>query len=142
MQVWDGNIIQTAGNVTEFTNKTLAPFFHNLVSRTNEDNFFIPVDDWIACTDPSTPIACALSWARDSNEWNCDYVYSQIFNDTDLLTNGYAAGGIPIVELQVSKAALRLGTWLNEIVRGQYNQDREVILQNYPSWVNGSTGGI
>lgn len=82
-----------------------------------------------------------MSWARDSNEWNCDYVYSQIFNNTDLLTSGYAEGGFPIVELQVSKAALRLGTWLNQIVRGHYNTDRQVILENWPSWVNGSTGG-
>lgn len=37
-------------------------------------------------------------------------------NDTDLGTDGYAQGAVPIVELQMSKAALRLGTWLNMLV--------------------------
>jgi hypothetical protein len=39
-----------------------------------------------------------------------------VVNGTDLGTSGYATGAVPIVELQISKAALRLGTWLNKLV--------------------------
>jgi len=71
---------------------------------------------WLACTNPSTPEECATSWAKESNRWDCDYVYSRVVNGTDLGTSGYATGAVPIVELQISKAALRLGTWLNKLV--------------------------
>ena len=68
-------------------------------------------------------------WARDANGWTCDCLYSQIYNGTNLLTSGYAEGAFQIVELQVSKAALRLTSWMNAIVDGKYNMDREVILR-------------
>lgn len=71
---------------------------------------------WLSCVDPSTPEECATSWAMESNRWDCDYVYSRVHNDTDLGTDGYADGAVPIIELQISKAALRLGTWLNKLV--------------------------
>lgn len=78
---------------------------------------------WLACSDPTTPEECATTWAKESNKWDCDYVYSRVRNDTDLGTDGYAVGAVPIVELQISKAAFRLGTWLNKLVAGiQYEQ--------------------
>jgi hypothetical protein len=83
-------------------------------------------------------LECALSWARDSNALNCDYVYSQAINGTDLATSGYATGAFPIVELQMSKAILRLGTWLNRLVDGESDHRQSVVLQTDPSW---STSG-
>lgn len=71
---------------------------------------------WVRCSDPSTAVECATTWARETNAWNCAYVYSKLDNTTDLATSGYAVGAFPIVELQISKAALRLGTWLNKLV--------------------------
>ena len=85
---------------------------------------------WLACSDPSTPKECATRWAKESNRWDCDYVYSRVRNDTDLGTDGYATGAVPIVELQISKAALRLGTWLNNLVLGEkYAQEGQEILE-------------
>ncbi|KKZ60849.1 hypothetical protein EMCG_04439 [[Emmonsia] crescens] len=139
--VWDTAIIMADAKVDEgFSNKTIDPYFSKLLSRIKKDNFFIPTHEWLECTDPSTPIACALAWARDSNALTCDYVFSQVFNGTDLLESGYASGAFPIVQLQVSKSALRLATWLNRIVGGWY-KDREVILQTNPSWLLGPTKG-
>jgi hypothetical protein len=80
---------------------------------------------WLACSDPATAEKCATGWATESNRWTCDYVYSQIDNGTDLGTNGYALGAVPIVELQISKAALRLGTWLNKLVGSAHEADME-----------------
>lgn len=139
--MWDGYIIYSDANVTKFSNQSISPFFTSLVSRIKADDFFEPTAEWLACSDPSTPVECALSWARDTNTWTCDYVYSQIFNGTNLLTSGYAKGAYPIVEIQVSKAALRLGTWLNKLVAGDYDMDRKVVLQTNPSWVLGPDAG-
>ncbi|KAL8283409.1 hypothetical protein RQP46_005819 [Phenoliferia psychrophenolica] len=139
--VWDGKIIYTLANVTLFPNTSIAPFFESTVSKIKDDLFFEPTASWLSCVDPSTPLGCALEWARESNAWTCDYVYSQIFNGTDLATSGYATGAGPIVELQTAKAGLRVAVWLNAIVKGDYNKARKVILFNNPSWVLGPDDG-
>ncbi|KAJ9157203.1 Nuclease PA3 [Pleurostoma richardsiae] len=139
--VWDGSIIYYDANVTGFSNTSLDPFFAGLVARISADSFFETTASWLSCVDPSTPLGCALDWARDTNGWTCDYVYSQVFNDTDLATSGYADGGVPIVEIQTAKAALRLGTYLNKLVDGDYKMDREVILRTNPSWALGPNEG-
>jgi hypothetical protein len=134
VQVWDGYIVYADAKVTSFPNTTIQPFFQHLLSRIQKDDFEIPRSEWISCTDPSRSLECALSWARDSNALNCDYVYSQTINGTDLATSGYATGAFPIVELQMSKAILRLGTWLNRLVDGDHH-DHGVVLQTDPSWL-------
>jgi hypothetical protein len=107
------------------------------MSRIQKDDFEIPTSEWISCTDPSRSLECALSWARDSNALNCDYVYSQAINGTDLATSGYATGAFPIVELQMSKAILRLGTWLNRLVDGEDSSRQSVVTQTDPNRLNG-----
>jgi hypothetical protein len=80
---------------------------------------------WRKCVDPSTPEKCAEVWAKESNALDCNYVYKHLQNDTDLGPSGYADGAVPIVELQIAKAAVRLGAWLNGIVEGV--KESEVI---------------
>ncbi|KAF1988576.1 nuclease PA3 [Aulographum hederae CBS 113979] len=122
--VWDGYIIYSITGVQNFSNETISPYPASLLSRIEEDVFAEPISSWISCSDPSTPLRCALEWARESNAWTCKYVYSHDYNETDLLTDGYALEAYPIVEMQVSKAALRLATWLNRLVIQMYEQDR------------------
>ncbi|KAI1307116.1 nuclease P1 [Xylaria venustula] len=138
--IWDGAIIYQLAGVTSFKNDTIQPYFKKIVSRIQQDNFFIPTADWVSCTDPGRATGCSLVWARDTNDWTCDYVYSQVFNGTDVATSGYAEGAYPIVEIQVAKAALRMATWFNKLVDGHY-KERETILRLNPSWVGGPSGG-
>ncbi|KAI1268071.1 nuclease P1 [Xylariaceae sp. FL1019] len=138
--IWDGAIIYSLANVKSFDNTTIQPFFKNIASRIRRDDFFTPTSEWTSCTDPGRPGECALSWARDTNAWTCDYVYSQNFNATDLATSGYAEGAWPIVNIQVAKAALRMATWFNRLIDGSY-KEREVILRLNPSWIGGPAGG-
>lgn len=132
LQVWDGWIVYADANVTSFLNTTIQPFFKDLVSRIQEDDFSVPSSEWIACSDPSRPVECALSWARDSNALNCDYVYAHAIDDVDLATSGYATGAFPIVELQMGKAILRIATWLNRLVAGDHHDTKGVVLQTEP----------
>jgi hypothetical protein len=112
-----------------FSNQSIDPFFTNLVSRIRKDDFFEAPYMWLKCSDPSTAAACATVWAKESNKWDCDYVYNNVDNTTDVATTGYAVGAFPIIELQISKAALRLGTWLNKLVEGRaYNVDEQIEL--------------
>ncbi|CAI6339779.1 unnamed protein product [Periconia digitata] len=117
--VWDGYIPYLAANVSEpFSNQSIAPFFSNLVSRIRKDQFYEAPYMWTACTDPARSVECATRWATESNQWTCDYVYSRVNQSADLAEDGYAFGAVSIVELQISKAALRLATWLNNLVDG------------------------
>ncbi|KAF2839205.1 nuclease PA3 [Patellaria atrata CBS 101060] len=127
--VWDGEIIYADAGVTVFPNASIHPFMINLVDRINKDSFSVPTSEWLSCTNPNTPQQCALAWARDSNTWTCRYVYKYAYNNTDLLESGYAKGAYPIVELQISKAALRLGTWLNILVGKELNKGSGLVLQ-------------
>ncbi|PSN66881.1 nuclease PA3 [Corynespora cassiicola Philippines] len=128
--VWDGYIPYTAAKVSSpFSNQSLDPFFAGLVSRIRKDQFFEAPYMWLACSNPRTAVECATHWARESNRWTCDYVYSRVRNSSDLATDGYAAGAVPIAELQISKAALRLGTWLNKLVhQTRHSSDQQVVL--------------
>lgn len=118
-QVWDHFIPYTDANVTHFSTLSIHPFFSALITRIRKDLFYEATYMWLACSEPSTPIDCAVHWARESNRWTCDYIYAHLGdNETDLATSGYALGAFPIVELQISKAALRLATWLNKLVEG------------------------
>jgi len=132
-QVWDGYIPYFAANVSKpFSNHSIDPFFSNLLTRIRKDQFYEAPYMWLTCSEPSTPEDCASLWATESNRWTCDYVYSHVHNDTDLGTSGYAFGAVPIVELQISKAAYRLGTWLNKLVDGVKagrNENRQEILE-------------
>ncbi|OAL01530.1 phospholipase C/P1 nuclease [Phaeosphaeriaceae sp. SRC1lsM3a] len=115
--VWDGYIPYYAANVSSpFSTTSIAPFFADLVDRIRQDGFYEAPYMWLKCADPSTPEACASGWAAESNRLTCDYVYKYARNETDLGTTGYAFGAVPIVELRIAKAALRLGTWLNRLV--------------------------
>ena len=108
-----------------------------LIWRIQNDDFLEPTYQWLACSEPSTSLECALTRAHESNAWTCDYVYSHDFNNMNLLTSGYAKGAYPIMELQICTAALRSGTWLNKLVHRDYKKDRHMILDTNL----GRTGG-
>jgi hypothetical protein len=74
---------------------------------------------WLQCADPSTPEKCAEVWAKESNALACSYVYKYANNGTDLGESGYALGAVPIAELRMAKAAVRLGNWLERVVDGE-----------------------
>jgi hypothetical protein len=122
-------ILYADARVPVFSYSELSPFFKSLLDRVPEDDFLEPAADWVKCTDPKTPVDCALHWAKESNQWTCDYVYGKLQNDTDLVTSGYAKGAYPIVEMQVTKAAVRLGTWLNRLVQGEFEDGGEGVLR-------------
>jgi hypothetical protein len=128
-QVWDGYIPYFAASVSHpFSNTSLAPYFSTLLTRIRDDAFYEPVYMWLKCSDPSTPETCAEVWAKESNALTCNYVYEHATNGTDLGENGYAVGAVPIVELRMAKAAVRLGKWLNCLVDGVVGEEKRMEL--------------
>lgn len=119
----------------------------DLVDRIHQDRFIEPTANWLECIDPFSPVECALAWARESNAWTCAYVYhDRLNNETDLLLNGYAQGAFPVVELQISKAALRLATWLDLLAvesSAAGNSEMEAsVEENTQQWLVGTSGEL
>ena len=126
--VWDGYIIYlAAGGVHRFSNTTLAPYMSNLLSRIADNDFLEPVEGWVRCVDPEKKVEeCVVGWARESNKWSCEFVYGELPEQgTDLVESGYAGRAVPIVEMQVVKAAVRLGVWLNALVEREFAEDED-----------------
>lgn len=115
--VWDRLITYAmVGRPNGFSQKEIDPFFTELVNRTQSDVLPIPRHKWLLAQSPDQALYWAEQWAKDSNGLNCDFVYGRYVNGSDLyLENDYAKDAFPILELQIAKAAWRLGGWLNAI---------------------------
>ncbi|KAJ3813853.1 nuclease Le1 [Lentinula aff. lateritia] len=64
-----------------------------------------------------TPLECPLVWARESNAYDCSFVFIDT-GFSDLCTSSYATGAQPIIEEQIAKQGYRLAAWLNVLFDG------------------------
>ncbi|KAF8887762.1 S1/P1 nuclease [Infundibulicybe gibba] len=64
-----------------------------------------------------TPLECPLVWARESNAFDCSFVFN-FATGTDLCTSSYFNGAVPIIETQIAKQGYRLAAWLNVLFDG------------------------
>jgi len=74
-------------------------------------------DSEMECVDTRNPGRCALSWAAETNAWNCGVVFREGMNRAP----DYDLGGIyyeevvPVIEHQILIAGMRLAAWLDEL---------------------------
>ncbi|KAG5642505.1 hypothetical protein DXG03_002702 [Asterophora parasitica] len=90
----------TCSSTTTTAKKSLLPWIYGLLD-----------------TQEIQPLECPLVWARESNKFDCSYVFSYA-NGTDLCTSDYYSGAVPIIETQIAKQGYRLAAWLNVIFDG------------------------
>jgi len=91
------------------------------------------VSSWVSAwniNSPSSPYsilntveAIATTFAQESNEYVCQYALSDpngpnAYNGEEI-GGTYSTGAVPIVELQLAKAGVRLAAWLNLIFAGE-----------------------
>jgi len=67
--------------------------------------------------------AITTAFAQESNEYVCTYVLSDprgpnSYNGAELF-GAYTEGAVPIVEISLARAAVRLAAWLNLIFAGK-----------------------
>src|SRR6266496_4481227 len=74
-----------------------------LASRiaTTPTSFLTDPHQWVKCVNPLTTKDCAITWAQESNNYTCSYVYLD-YENVDL-GDEYFVGAVPIVETQVAK---------------------------------------
>ena len=69
------------------------------------------------CQDLSRAQECSLSHANDANQWICGYVLQDEVEGVkgQELSGDYYEGAVPIVELLIAKAGVRLAAWINAL---------------------------
>jgi hypothetical protein len=65
------------------------------------------------CDNVQTAQRCALKWATEANSFICSYVIGKLTDDD--LGGEYYDGAVPIVDMLIGKAGLRLGGWINAL---------------------------
>lgn len=76
----------------------------------------LSVDD-SECTNLSDPNECGISWATETNVLVCAYVLApgvDWVKENDL-GGEYYEGAVPLVEVQIARAGVRLAAWVNAI---------------------------
>ncbi|KIK71473.1 hypothetical protein GYMLUDRAFT_79527 [Collybiopsis luxurians FD-317 M1] len=136
--VWDSGIINIFLK-SQYSNSATV-WADALVQRIQSGNFKSLTSSWLSCTSTTepvndrrrsieddinglvsdasiTPLECPLVWARESNAYDCSFVwnYSQF---SDLCTSDYATEAQPIIEEQIAKQGYRLAAWLNVLFDG------------------------
>ncbi|KZP22798.1 nuclease Le1 [Athelia psychrophila] len=71
----------------------------------------------VLAANTTTPLACPMVWAQESNAYDCSNVFDYTTGD-DLCTGAYFKASIPIINLQIAKQGYRLAAWLNVIFDG------------------------
>ncbi|KAI4253930.1 MAG: hypothetical protein L6R42_007390 [Xanthoria sp. 1 TBL-2021] len=92
----------------------ITSFSNRLIAAIDSGAYATQKASWVSCTDVGTASACALSWARDANGINCAYVLEVDETDREL-DGAYYLGAKPYIEMQIAKAGLRLGTYVNNL---------------------------
>lgn len=113
---WDTQMVEKAAGGDNST-EILQTFSDTLVARMDSGSYSEEKESWLSCVNPKTARDCALSWARDANAYNCEYVLKTDGSGQEL-DGEYYAGAKPIIELQIAKAGYRLGAYINAMAAG------------------------
>jgi len=115
--VWDDGIIWHRLNTTFNGDEGQWITFLNQQIKT----YYAPeVQNWLQCNQTTTDFACSEQWGQESVTLACQYAYVQADGVTHIangfaLSDDYYQHNLPIVEMQIVKAGLRMAQVLNAI---------------------------
>jgi len=113
--IWDTNMIEKRIKTTY--GNSLPSMLDHLVSTAQSSS---DAASWTACLNAaqSTPLACAVSWASDSDALDCSAVWG-MYDDNPKQDFGkaYYDASWPVIEQQLMKAGVRLAAWFEANLR-------------------------
>jgi len=109
--VWDTYIIErrtdTDGNGTY-------GYFSELMNNIN--TIYAPnITSWKSCPSNESSYACGLSWAVESDRYDCTVVWPSNWDSDPTLTDTYYNAALPVVDLRLAQAGIRMANVLNNI---------------------------
>ena len=84
------------------------------------------------CSNIRNPLECVIQWATETNWLNCNVVFykSIPWLENHDLGGEYYKKAAPIVEEQITKAALRLAVWINTLAADRASSTERLLVQN------------
>ncbi|KAL4863443.1 hypothetical protein BDV12DRAFT_189699 [Aspergillus spectabilis] len=82
------------------------------------------------CSDIRNPLECIMEWATETNSLICNFVLKNgvsWFEDHNL-GGEYYEQAVPIVEKQISRAAMRLAVWINTIAAERDSSTERLLV--------------
>ncbi|KAG6914338.1 hypothetical protein DXG01_000962 [Tephrocybe rancida] len=126
--LWDTSLVEKL--IAKEYESSVTGWAHSLVSDIKYGKYKKSAADWVSCSSTTAklhpvnataegivPLKCPLVWAKDSNVYDCSYVFSYA-NGTDLCDTTYYDNAVPIIESQIAKQGYRLAAWLNVLFDG------------------------
>jgi hypothetical protein len=115
--IWDTAIIDK--RVSDDFNQNLTAYIAYLADQI-QGNWSSQANEWATCQSSAKFNACSNEWATESVTLACDYSYVDVDGKTHIesgfnLGDAYYGRNMPIVEMQLAKAAVRMATVLNSI---------------------------
>jgi len=107
--VWDTGMIEL--NLKNNYDNSVTNYANSLIQRIQSGDLQSQAPSWISCVNPTekldsratiSPLECPIEWARDSNAYDCSYVFTYTAG-SDLATTSYYTGAIPIIDVQLAK---------------------------------------
>jgi hypothetical protein len=134
---WDTSIPNNIMSLTSTQSASMTvsqKFAHQLLQTVQAGGTYAQnVSSWVSAweiNNPSSPYsiintveAIATTFAQDSNTYVCQYALSDpngpnAYNGEEI-GGDYSTGAVPIVELSLARAGIRLAAWLNLIFAGK-----------------------
>ncbi|TFK76679.1 phospholipase C/P1 nuclease [Pluteus cervinus] len=136
--VWDSGLVNKL--VSSNYGNSVTTWANALVSRLNSGTYRSSAASWISCASTTstvkrsleeditgyldrraiTPLRCPLTWAADTNTFDCSHVF-EYSSGQDLCTSSYYTNAVPVIETQIAKQGYRLAAWLNVLFDGSTN---------------------
>ena len=75
---------------------------------------------WLESIDLTDPVTTALAWATEANAFICTTVMPDGVSalENQELSGDYYEDAVPVIQLQIARAGLRLARWLDLIAAG------------------------
>ncbi|EJU05564.1 nuclease Le1 [Dacryopinax primogenitus] len=122
--VWYTGIIEL--NLKTTYDNSVTTYANSLISRIKSGDLTSEAPSWITCVNPTEKLSsrasidsleCPIEWARDSNAYDCSFVFTYT-KRSDLAETSYYTDAIPIIDVQLAKGGYRLAAWLHTIFDG------------------------
>ncbi|KAF2680131.1 hypothetical protein K458DRAFT_407457 [Lentithecium fluviatile CBS 122367] len=118
-RIWDSNIPEKL--IGGFDLEDAEAWSKTLIGEIKTGKYANATKVWVQGMSANDSIASAMHWATDSNAYVCSTVVpeGQEGVENKELSGEYYDDAIPVVQMQIAKAGVRLAAWLNLVVTGK-----------------------
>jgi len=116
--VWDTYIIERR---TTIDGNGTYGYFDELMNDI-KTTYAPDIDSWRQCPSNESSYACGLAWAVESDKYDCSVAWPSNWNTDPTLSTTYYNAALPVVDLRLAQAGIRMANVLNNIFTTEHLQ--------------------